>query len=84
MVANGADVYTIDKRTFSQTYRRRSQGVYEKVAPVWAKKADGKGKLKTKEGQSEYKPGYYLVFNSSSGKDGYAMKASTFHALYKK
>jgi len=84
LVANGTDVYTIDKKTFGQTYRPRGRGLYEKVAPVWAKKAEEKGKVKTKEGASHYKVGYYLVFNSPHEKDGYAMAAKTFHSLYKK
>jgi hypothetical protein len=84
LVDNGTDVYTIDKKTFSQTYRRRSRGLYEKMAPVWAKKADEKGKLKTKEGASHYRVGDYLVFNGPRGKDGYAMSAKTFHSLYEK
>jgi len=82
LVNNQGDTYTVARETFERTYRQTSPGVYEKCAPVWAEQADGSGSIETKEGSTSYEAGDFLVFNDPEGKDGYAMKAKTFHALY--
>ncbi len=82
LVNNQGDVYTVDGESFARTYRLISPGVYEKNAPVWAEKADNAGTIHTKEGSTAYDAGDYLVFNDPAGKDGYAVKGSTFHSLY--
>jgi hypothetical protein len=82
LVNNRDDVYTIDAETFQQTHRMVSPGVYEKIAPVWAEVTSQPGTIQTKEGATAYAAGDYLVFNDQGRKDGYAMKASTFHDLY--
>jgi hypothetical protein len=82
LVNNQGDVYTVDGETFDRTYGQVSSGVYEKIAPVWAEKADKAGAIQTKEGSTAYNAGDYLVFNDPSGKDGYAIKSKTFHAMY--
>lgn len=82
LVNNQGDVYTIDGESFERTYRMVSPGVYEKDAPVWAKKAEKAGTIQTKEGSTAYEAGDYLVFNDPSGKDGYAMTEEKFHSLY--
>ena len=82
VVNNGGDVYTVDRATFARTYRAESQGLYQKVAPVWAKVAERDGAIKTKEGVTHYTAGDYLVFNDEDGQDGYAIKAASFEAMY--
>jgi hypothetical protein len=75
-------VYTIDAETFGATYHEVSPGLYEKKSTVWASQATQPGTIQTKEGSTAYEAGDYLVFNDPAGKDGYAMKAETFHGLY--
>ena len=82
LVNNQGDVYTIDTETFERTYQAVSPGLYEKVAPVWAEVAAEAGTILTKEGATAYLAGDYLVFNAPDRKDGYAIKAETFHQLY--
>ena len=82
IVDNGGDVYTIDRETFAGTYRPESQGLYRKIGPVWAEKADHAGVIKTKEGQTKYNAGDYLVFNDEDGKDGYAVSQASFEQMY--
>lgn len=82
IVNNGGDIYTVDGETFARTYRAASPGLYRKVAPVWAEVADRDGAIETKEGLTHYKAGDYLVFNDEQGRDGYAVKAPSFEAMY--
>jgi hypothetical protein len=82
LVNNQGDVYTVDRETFDRTYGQVSPGVYEKSAPVWAEKADKPGAIQTKEGSTAYEAGDYLVYNDPAGKDGYAVKSTTFQSLY--
>lgn len=79
---NGGDVYTVDHETFARTYHAEGRGLYRKVAPVWAELADRDGATPTKEGVTHYKAGDYLVFNDEEGKDGYAVSAPSFEAMY--
>jgi hypothetical protein len=82
IVNNEGDVHTVDRDTFALTYRAERPGLYRKVAPVWAEVANHDGAIKTKEGITEYKAGDYLVFNNEDGRDGYAMNAPLFQAMY--
>ena len=82
LVDNRGDVYTIDADTFARTYEELSPGVYEKVAPVWARQATEGGAIATKEGSTRYEPGDYLVFNDPERQDGYAMSEEKFGSLY--
>ena len=82
IVNNDGDIYTIDRDTFERTYRAVGPGLYKKVAPVWAEKAISDGAIKTKEGVTHYKAGDFLVFNEEDGRDGYAVNAATFEAMY--
>ena len=82
IVNNDGDVYTVDRETFTGTYRAASPGLYQKVAPVWADVADQDGAIRTKEGLTHYQAGDYLVFNGEQGTDGYAVKAASFEAMY--
>jgi hypothetical protein len=82
VVDNAGDVYTVDAGTFERTYRHRSQGAYEKIAPVWAEQADSAGQVRTKEGSTAYEPGDYLVFNEEGGGDAYAVSRVRFEEMY--
>jgi predicted acylesterase/phospholipase RssA len=76
------DLYTVDADVFARTYRQLGTGTYLKVTPVWAERAAGSGSVTTKEGETRYAPGDYLVSNAPDGSDAYAMTAATFEALY--
>ena len=82
LVNNNGDTYTIAKDTFAQTYDFVSPGVYVKSAPVWAEVAEKAGRIKTKEGETAYKTGDYLVYNNEDGTDGYAMSPASFKSMY--
>ena len=82
LVNNSGDTYTVAKESFANTYQFLSPGVYVKAAPVWAEVAENAGKVKTKEGETAYEAGDYLVFNNEDGTDGYAMSAETFESMY--
>lgn len=82
LVDNEGDVYTVDRETFEQTYRKRSPGVYVKTGEVWAEVADEAGVIETKEGSTRYEAGDYLVFNDEQGRDGYAVTAEKFESMY--
>ncbi len=82
LVYNQGDTYTIDQETFSNTYKQISPGLYVKTNIVWAEVAGESGAIKTKEGETHYKPGDYLVYNNENRKDGYAMESATFKSLY--
>ncbi len=82
IVNNGGDYYTVDRETFARTYLLERPGLYRKVAPVWAELAESDGAIKTKEGVTSYKAGDYIVFNDETGKDGYAVSASSFETMY--
>lgn len=82
IVANRRDFYTVDRESFRRTYRRVSPGVYLKKTPVWAEVAAAAGRVKTKEGSTRYRRGYYLVFNHRNGADGYAMSPESFKRMY--
>lgn len=82
LVDNNDDKYTVSQESFAKTYERISPGVYVKSAPVWAEVADKAGKVKTKEGETAYKAGDYLVSNNEDGTDAYAMSAEKFESMY--
>ena len=82
LVDNDGDVYTVDAEVFARTYRQVSPGVYGKVTPVWAEVAEVGGVMPTKEGESHYAAGDYLVYNDEQGREGYCMSAEKFAAMY--
>ncbi len=82
LVDNHGDIYTIDADTFAKTYREISPGRFVKTTPVWAEIADSDGSIKTKEGESHYRSGDFLVFNNEDGTDGYCVSAEKFLAMY--
>ena len=82
LVNNNGDTYTVSKETFERTYEMISLGVYYKSATVWAEVAEQCGKIKTKEGETAYKGGDYLVYNDEEGLDGYAISREKFESMY--
>ncbi len=82
IVRNGEDTYTVDADTFARTYREVSPGTFVKHASVWAERATSGGVIPTKEGSTAYRAGDMLVFNDAARRDGYAMTADRFEALY--
>jgi hypothetical protein len=82
IVNNDGDVYTVDRETFERTYRQVGPGTYVKTTPVWAEVAEEAGSVRTKEGETHYRAGDYLVFNEKHGGDAYAVSADKFQAMY--
>jgi hypothetical protein len=83
LVDNDGDVYTVNAKVFAKTYQRLRPGIYLKTTPVWAEVATQPGSVKTKEGESHYKRGDYIVYNQRNGGDGYCTTAAKFKAMYK-
>jgi len=84
LVNNGGDVYTIDRKTFMQTYRQTGLGTFVKVTPVWAEVATEPGVVRTKEGSTHYERGDYLVYNQPDGGDAYAVSRAAFECMYER
>ena len=84
LVKNGNEVYTVDARTFARTYRKQAEGFYNKKAPVWAESARSAGTVKTKEGQTRYARGDFIVSNYRDGRDSYAVTAKKFRQMYQR
>lgn len=82
LIDNNGEIYSVDAESFAKSYRQISPGRFIKTTPVWAEVAHAAGSIKTKEGESHYRAGDYLVFNQEDGTDGYCMPAERFLALY--
>lgn len=82
IVDNNGDIYSVDREVFEKTYRMVKPGAYVKTTPIWAEKATEAGKVKTKEGESHYKKGDYLVSNNEDGTDAYCISAEKFESMY--
>ncbi|MGD9163196.1 MAG: hypothetical protein PVF13_00415 [Chromatiales bacterium] len=82
LVNNQGDTYTVDADSFAETYREAGQGVYVKLTEIWAEVAQSAGTIKTKEGETHYQAGDYLVYNDAAGKDGYAVEKCVFDSQY--
>ena len=82
LVDNGGDVYSVDAASFERTYRRQPDGRFLKVTPIWAEVAAEPGSVKTKEGETYYASGDYLVFNERGGGDAYAVSKDKFETMY--
>ena len=83
LVLNNGETYTVDQETFARTYRASGPGTYIKTSVVWAVVAREAGRVTTKEGETSYAAGDYLVFNEPDGGDAYAVEASAFNRMYK-
>ena len=84
IVDNDGEVYTVNRESFANTYRRIAPGSYLKMGPVWAEVAAEAGEVRTKEGTTHYRAGDYLVFNEESGGDPYAVPADKFAEMYER
>jgi len=84
LVNNNGDTYTVDGESFSRTYRATGPGTYVKVAPVWAEIASAPGNVRTKEGNTHYEPGDYLVYNGPEDQDAYAVSKDVFEQMYQR
>ena len=82
LVDNAGDIYTVAADVFARTYRHISPGRFIKSTPVWARRAEHAGTVNTREGESHFTAGDYLVFNQADETDGYCMTAERFHAMY--
>ena len=82
LVNNQGDVYTVAQDSFARTYREVAPGSYQKVAPVWAEETTAAGSIRTREGETQYEAGDYLVSNEENGSDGYAVPAAKFREMY--
>ncbi|MET0657411.1 MAG: hypothetical protein ABW110_04545 [Steroidobacteraceae bacterium] len=82
LIDNDGDIYTVDSESFARTYERLDKGRYVKTTPIWAEVASGPGRIPTKEGETEYARGDYIVCNEPDGGDAYAIKAADFERMY--
>jgi hypothetical protein len=82
VVDNGGDVYTVAADVFERTYRPTGPGTFVKTTPIWAERAAQAGSVKTREGETHYQAGDYLVSNNEDGSDAYAISADKFQSLY--
>jgi hypothetical protein len=82
IVNNDGDVYTVNAEVFARTYQQTGPGTWVKSTPVWAERASQAGSVRTKEGETHYEAGDYLVSNNEDGSDEYAVSAEKFEAFY--
>ncbi len=82
LVNNNGDIYTIDQAVFANTYQQVDDGRYIKTGKIWAEVASAAGVVTTKEGQSHYEQGDYLVSNNEDGTDAYCISTATFESMY--
>src|SRR5215831_13285683 len=67
LVDNHGDVYTVDANVFASTYKMIEPGKFVKVTAIWAEVATKDGSVKTREGESHYSRGDYIVSNQENG-----------------
>lgn len=63
----------MDGEVFSKTYQKQGPGIFVKSTPVWAEIATEAGSVITREGESHYEAGDYLVYNNEDGTDAYCV-----------
>ena len=84
IVDNAGECYTVDADVFAKTYRKVSPGIYYKTTPIWAEVATKAGSVWTKEGESHYLAGDYIVSNNEDGTDAYCVSAVEFRSMYER
>ncbi|MDM0053530.1 hypothetical protein [Variovorax sp. J22R115] len=82
VVDNSGEVYTVDAESFARTYTAEGRGTYVKTGKVWAERASLAGRVATKEGDTNYEAGDWLVSNDEDGSDAYAVSAKKFEGMY--
>jgi hypothetical protein len=82
IVDNDGDIYSVDREVFEKTYRKVNPGIYVKTTPIWAEVTARPGSVVTKEGESHYQKGDYLVYNNKNGADAYCISAAKFVSMY--
>ena len=82
LVDNGGDIYTVDQNVFAATYHQVDPGRFIKTTFIWAEIATEAGVLETKEGQTHYQAGDYLVSNNEDGSDSYCVPAQKFESIF--
>jgi hypothetical protein len=82
LIERDGDTYTVDADVFARTYQQVGPATYVKQASVWAKPAESDGVIQTREGETHYRKGDYLVWNDREGLDGYAISKEKFENLY--
>ena len=86
LLENDGECYTVDKDTFAETYERNDlagPNRYFKKGAVWAHIAHEDGSIPTKEGETRYKAGDYIVSNNEDGTDSYAVEKRKFEDMYR-
>jgi predicted acylesterase/phospholipase RssA len=82
LIERDGETYTVDGEVFARTYRQVGPATYIKQSNIWAKPAECDGVIKTREGETHYRQGDYLVWNDEAGLDGYAISKAKFETLY--
>ncbi|MBW2427937.1 MAG: hypothetical protein JRF56_03190 [Deltaproteobacteria bacterium] len=82
IVDNDGNIYSVDAEVFAKTYRKSGDGTYVKTTPIWAEVATQPGSVVTKEGESHYQSGDYLLYNNEDGTDAYCLSAAKFESMY--
>jgi hypothetical protein len=82
LIERDGEAYTVDGDVFARTYSQVGPATYLKRSAVWAKQAECDGSISTKEGETHYCQGDYLVWNDAAGLDGYAISQAKFESLY--
>jgi len=82
LINNDGECYTVDQDSFANTYTEVAPGQFIKTTAVWAIQAEVSGFINTKEGQSAYMAGDYLVSNNEDGTDSYAVAQTKFEKTY--
>lgn len=82
LINNDGECYTVDQDSFAKTYTEVAPGQFVKTGPIWAIKAKTDGFVKTKEGNTAYVAGDYLVSNNEDGTDTYAIAEAKFKKTY--
>lgn len=87
LLCNNGEAYTVDNESFMSTYVPatgviQGVGLYSKIGRVWAVKVNHSGKIRTKEGFSDYKKDDFVVYSKKGEHDGYCMSEEKFLSMY--
>ena len=83
LVDNKGECYTVEEESFYKTYRKVVPGQYIKFSHIWAYQSEADGKVKTREGYTQYKAGDYIVSNNEhDNTDEYSIAKARFEKTY--